>query len=144
MPRPRKSKMDLYVKFKIRDLQNLYKSASEEDRPKLFAHLLCGVLKAPQPTKPGPLKDAHDLGWEAACRAINASEIDRLRYELQANRDEIIRSLMVSGIPFKCNECNAKSEITLDHIIPLAHGGDNGLDNLQFLCRRCNSKKGKR
>jgi 5-methylcytosine-specific restriction endonuclease McrA len=30
----------------------------------------------------------------------------------------------------------------IDHIVPLAKGGKNELDNLQLLCGKCNLKKG--
>lgn len=32
--------------------------------------------------------------------------------------------------------------LTVDHIIPKHRGGGDGPENLQVLCRRCNSKKG--
>lgn len=31
---------------------------------------------------------------------------------------------------------------TVDHIVPRAHGGSDGLKNLQSMCTYCNSKKG--
>lgn len=41
-----------------------------------------------------------------------------------------------------CLKCGAKTDLTIDHIIPVADGGSNSHDNLQCLCRKCNSIKG--
>lgn len=38
--------------------------------------------------------------------------------------------------------CCGSTEITKDHIVPLADGGTNDIGNLQPLCRPCNSSKG--
>jgi 5-methylcytosine-specific restriction endonuclease McrA len=43
-----------------------------------------------------------------------------------------------------CPCCGKKKRLTLDHIIPLAWDGRNSLDNLQPLCKKCNSEKGDR
>ncbi len=44
---------------------------------------------------------------------------------------------------FGCAVCGEPSrDLGVDHIIPLVAGGTNDLDNLQLLCRSCNSKKG--
>lgn len=42
----------------------------------------------------------------------------------------------------RCVACGATNNITIDHIIPLAKGGTNCIDNLQPLCHSCNSSKG--
>lgn len=45
-------------------------------------------------------------------------------------------------MPKKCSNCGTRKNIEADHIVPLAGGGlDCGIDNLQPLCRRCNSGK---
>ena len=44
----------------------------------------------------------------------------------------------------KCAVCGSTEKITLDHIKPIAHGGDGSADNLRVLCRPCNSRKGAR
>ena len=41
-----------------------------------------------------------------------------------------------------CANCGTKTNLTLDHKIPLKHGGENTIDNYQVLCKSCNSKKG--
>lgn len=41
-----------------------------------------------------------------------------------------------------CAKCGSTIGIEIDHIVPIMRGGDNDLSNLQFLCRKCNSKKG--
>ncbi len=45
--------------------------------------------------------------------------------------------------PF-CVRCGTTEDLTADHIRPRAHGGTNEPENLQTLCRRCNSRKGHR
>ena len=42
-----------------------------------------------------------------------------------------------------CAYCNKKKPLTKDHIIPLSEGGTDYIENIQPLCRNCNSKKWK-
>lgn len=48
----------------------------------------------------------------------------------------------------KCAHCHTQFTVnfqpTIDHIIPVSRGGGLTADNVQALCRRCNSKKGDR
>lgn len=36
---------------------------------------------------------------------------------------------------------SSDNQLTADHVIPLSMGGSRGADNLQVLCRDCNSTK---
>jgi len=62
-----------------------------------------------------------------ACRYTARKDIRKLIFE----RDGKI-----------CKPCGATKKLTLDHIIPVARGGEDTLGNMQVLCRSCNSKKG--
>lgn len=43
---------------------------------------------------------------------------------------------------YRCRRCGGWTDLTADHVIPVAAGGTDDLDNLQTLCRPCNSRKG--
>jgi hypothetical protein len=43
-----------------------------------------------------------------------------------------------------CLHCGASEPLSLDHIHPYSMGGPDTIDNLQTLCRPCNSRKGAR
>lgn len=42
---------------------------------------------------------------------------------------------------YKCRHCGATNRLEVDHIIPIARGGENSFDNYQTLCRPCNRRK---
>lgn len=42
----------------------------------------------------------------------------------------------------RCLSCGEQKELTVDHVVSLKDGGSNTIDNLQPLCRSCNSRKG--
>ena len=45
---------------------------------------------------------------------------------------------------FKCKSCPSRSFLRADHVIPESKGGPTTIENLQTLCRSCNSRKGVR
>lgn len=40
-----------------------------------------------------------------------------------------------------CQICGTSNSLTIDHLYSIAKGGDNSIENLWVLCRRCNSHK---
>ena len=60
-------------------------------------------------------------------------------------RSPNIRQLLYGKQDGNCNLCRVHFEsrnLTVDHIVPSAHGGPDDDDNLQLLCGACNSAKG--
>jgi 5-methylcytosine-specific restriction endonuclease McrA len=45
---------------------------------------------------------------------------------------------------YRCVDCNATSDLTLDYLVPLQDGGQMTLDNAQTRCRSCNASHGRR
>jgi hypothetical protein len=43
---------------------------------------------------------------------------------------------------YQCVKCGSNKDLTIDHIMPESLGGSKEEENLQTLCRICNSKKG--
>lgn len=39
-----------------------------------------------------------------------------------------------------CVRCKKRTELTLDHVVPLSRGGLSTVDNIQPLCQRCNNE----
>lgn len=65
-----------------------------------------------------------------------------VRAEWNALRAQLSPSLY--GDTNVCPECGSADDLTIDHIVPIARGGSNDLENLAVLCRPCNSRKGTR
>lgn len=53
-----------------------------------------------------------------------------------------LRTKVFERDAFRCVHCAAHINLTVDHIKPESKGGTLDFDNLQTLCRPCNSTKG--
>ncbi len=55
-----------------------------------------------------------------------------------------VRKYVFNRDKYQCQSCGQTSletNLTIDHIIPLALGGKNDISNLQTLCFACNQQK---
>jgi hypothetical protein len=71
---------------------------------------------------------------------ITAADIDF--YNVRENRIKVYER-----DAYKCRYCEkqlTRFTATLDHVTPIAEGGDNGFGNLVTACLGCNSRKHKR
>lgn len=55
-----------------------------------------------------------------------------------------LRKAVFERDDFRCVRCGSRWDICADHKIPESRGGATTLENLQTLCRRCNSRKSNR
>lgn len=70
------------------------------------------------------------------------SPLDRARAAFDKSPErKLLRAQIANGMHV-CANCTRPDELTVDHIVALAVGGTNDMDNLQILCRSCNSRKG--
>lgn len=55
-----------------------------------------------------------------------------------------VRNYVFERDRYQCKSCGKTkldTQLTIDHIIPLARGGQNDISNLQTLCLLCNQQK---
>jgi len=63
-------------------------------------------------------------------------QVKKAEFETLRRNSSLLKQF--KGMP--CVVCGKPSD-TVDHIVPLSKGGSNELNNLQPMCRSCNSKK---
>ncbi len=100
-------------------------------------------------------KAATDRAWRLSNRDRRRAAEDRRRAQKYGSRSEPYdRRDVFARDEWTCQLCNVAIDRTLDypdmmslsvdHIIPLCHGGDDSFANVQAAHLRCNLSKGKR
>lgn len=89
------------------------------------------------------------LLWDRSRR--HDAKLDRLRKikvraeDIEARRRERIpeevRAHVWERDDGRCVTCGAEDDLQFDHVIPVAKGGGNGVQNVQVLCGDCNLLK---
>lgn len=79
---------------------------------------------------------------EAIFRAlVKLSKIIRPTSAVSRHIPQLVKQTVWLRDEGKCVNCGSVSELQFDHIIPHSKGGANTVENIQILCRLCNSSK---
>jgi 5-methylcytosine-specific restriction endonuclease McrA len=102
-----------------------YQASRERYKPKLRAYAAAQYAD--------PEKRKLKLAWERRQRVKF--------YGAQGDHTEAEWESLKQACDYRCLGCGLKEPLTADHIIPLSIGGTDYIDNIQPLCRKCNSGK---
>jgi|GEM_PF-6974428 len=146
----------------IRLIAFCWREGSIPADPKLLSRLCKGAsadvieqvtqVFEPDPDMPGRLihprleKEREKQFANREARATSGSLGGSKRAERLARAKELGDHTKEEWVEMKeffgeCVRCSSKEPLTKDHIIPIYQGGSNGVDNIQPLCKTCNSSK---
>jgi hypothetical protein len=86
-------------------------------------------------------RELSDDEYYYEARGMSELEKKRERYRV---RRPILYAEIKKRDGEKCKMCGDTKRLEIDHITPLSKGGGDELDNLQILCKSCNTRKGAR
>lgn len=81
--------------------------------------------------------------WHWA-RGLKLYKVEGYKPRYRKRIADDLRTAVYERDGWACLHCGSVESLTLDHIHPYSRGGEDTLENLQTLCRSCNSKKGAR
>lgn len=88
-----------------------------------------------------PSRAWHEWHW---ARGLKLRRIPNYQPRGRRRIPDDLRIAVYERDNYTCLHCGSVENLSLDHIHPYSRGGEDTLENLQTLCRSCNSKKGAR
>ena len=70
--------------------------------------------------------------------------VSYVRIPRDTHRRKITRRAVFARDDWTCQYCGARSNLTVDHVIPRSKGGSSSWDNIVASCAPCNRRKGDR
>ena len=72
-----------------------------------------------------------------------AKKISKTRRDFSQKKGTLLRAMLENGVQYICNidGCSKTNDLHIDHRLAIANGGDNSIENLQFLCEKHNLEK---
>ena len=87
-----------------------------------------------------------DWALHSATRTMSRPVVIRLvayvRIPRDTHRRKITRRAVFARDNWTCQYCGARSNLTVDHVIPRSKGGGSSWDNIVASCAPCNRRKG--
>lgn len=83
------------------------------------------------------------IGVCPSCAPYYTPPVQPLPYK-KAPIPPALRRAVFERDGYRCQHCGGWDTLGADHIVPESKGGPTTFDNLQTLCRSCNSRKGAR
>ena len=106
---------------------------------------LAGLGEITVETMLAVLDRAREIDKEAVARREAKREaLEHRRRQFSSRRPRLVLLMLAAGVEHRCAHCRTTENLTVDHILAVSRGGSDELDNLQFLCQPCNSRKGDR
>jgi 5-methylcytosine-specific restriction endonuclease McrA len=114
------------------------KTLSREEILRRLSVIDAELKSLPKVTAGNPIQA---VKWQLVCerRRLNL----RLA-KLTATHTRADELKLINECGGRCAKCGDNGSPSIDHKIPISKGGSDGLDNLQVLCGKCNSRKGAR
>ncbi len=111
-----------------------------ENRPKKRA--INAKYRANHPEKVKEATKAHWLAFPEKYTQYRANRRARKHNALGGGITATDIARLSKSQKYKCAYCKKVKPLTLDHIKPLALGGEHDVSNAQMVCKSCNSSKG--
>ena len=68
--------------------------------------------------------------------------VSYVRVPRDTHRRKITRRAVFARDDWACQYCGARSQLTVDHVVPRCRGGDSSWENIVASCAPCNRRKG--
>lgn len=94
--------------------------------------------------------ETHEREVRAVTFSFKLPSVVRLLHFVKLKKRPVVqftRANIYQRDNFTCQYCDVAfepEELTFDHVVPVAHGGRRGWDNIVTACEPCNRKKGAR
>lgn len=78
---------------------------------------------------------------EIVCEELGINRTDATPTYTKKRISRTLATRVFERDAYRCLICSGYSDLCCDHIVPESKGGEATLDNLQTLCRKCNTSK---